>query len=72
MSNHIGGSYYHHGMMDFQRPFFQNLPLKNFLTLWNSQADPQITIHWIEEVDIAESIHKLLTSRNARGANRFP
>ena len=40
-----------------------NFRTENFLPT----ADPQITMHWIKEVEIAKSIHNLLTSRSITG-----
>ena len=35
-------------------------------------ADPQITMHWIQEVEIAKSIDELLTSSSIVGRTDFP
>ena len=35
-------------------------------------ADPQITIHWIKEVEIAKSIDELMTSRSIVGRTDIP
>ena len=35
-------------------------------------ADPQITVHWIKEVEIAKSIDELMTSRSIVGRTDFP
>ena len=35
-------------------------------------ADPQITMHWIKEVEIAKSIDELMTSRSIVGRTDFP
>ena len=44
----------------------------NFKTeVCSKTADPQITMHWIYEVQMAKSIGKLLTSRSIVGRNDF-
>ena len=35
-------------------------------------ADPQITMHWIKEVEIAKSIDDLVRSRPITGRTDFP
>ena len=59
--------------------------LENFLTLWNFKAgtstfrtevclrtaDPQITMLWIKEGEIATSIDELMTSRSITGQHDF-
>ena len=45
----------------------------NFKTEERSKtADPQITMEWIKEVEIAKSIDELVTSRSIVGRNDFP
>ena len=45
----------------------------NFRTeLCQRTADPQITMHWIKEVEIAKSIDELMTSRSIVGRTDFP
>ena len=45
----------------------------NFKTevCWKS-ADPYITMHWIEEVEIAKSLDDLMTSQSITGRRDFP
>ena len=84
--NHSGGTYSHSGMIDFPR--FPNSELHlgnvpdsvefrnwkvNFKTEERSTtADPQITMEWIKEVEIAKSIDELVTSRSIVGETIFP
>ena len=51
----------------------------HFLTPWNFRteacmrtADPQVTMLWIKEVEIAKSIDELVTSRSITGQHNFP
>ena len=59
--------------------------LENFLALWNFKAgkstselvcqrtaDPEITVLWIKEVEVAKSIDELITSRSITGQHKFP
>ena len=80
MLNHVGGTYSHHGMMDYPRlpitewslgKFPDSMELQswkvNFRTEVLRTADPQITMLWIKEVEIAKSIDELLTWRSICG-----
>ena len=81
-----GGTYSQNGVMDFPRYPISELHLVKFLdTLefgsWkvnfktevctNSEF-PQITMYWIEEVEIAKSSDDLMTSRSITGRTDFP
>ena len=86
MLNHDGGTYSHSGMMDYPRILFSELNLGKFpdsmeFQSWKvnsttevclTTADPQITMHWITEVEIAKSIDELMTSRSIVGRDDFP
>ena len=65
MLNHTGGTHSHDGMMDYPRlPFSEwnlgTLPdSMDFRTeVWKRTADPQVTMFWIKEVEIAKSIDR--------------
>ena len=76
--DHTGGTHSHVDMMDYPRlPItewnlgknpdsmeFQSLKLKFKTEICSRRADPQITSHWIKEVEIAKSIDELMTSRS--------
>ena len=85
MFNHTGGTaQWYDGL--FENCFFGIESLYIFLTLTEFQswkvnfstvvclrtADPQITMHWIEEVGIAKSIDELMTSRPIVGRTDVP
>ena len=75
--NHTGGTYSHGGMIDFPRFPISELNLGKFPDSMEFQswkvnfrtevclrtADPQITMHWVKEVEIAKSIDELMTLR---------
>ena len=77
MLSHTGGTYSHSGMMDFPRTHIAKWNLGIFpnsveFQSWKDNfrtevclrtADPQITMFWIKEVEIAKSIDELMTSR---------
>ena len=45
----------------------------NFKTeVCSKTANPQMTLHWIKEVEIAKSIDELMTSRSIVGRTDFP
>ena len=81
MLNQTGGTYSHNGMMDYPRALIAEWNLGNFFDSMEFQswkvnfrtevclrtADPQITMFWIKEVEIAESIDELMTSRSITG-----
>ena len=76
--SHTGGTYSHSGMVDYPRASFAELNLGTFLypmefQRWKTNfragdclktADPQFTVLWSEEVEIAKSTDELLTSRS--------
>ena len=78
MLSHIGGTCSHNGMMDYPKIPIAELNLGKFpdsmeFRSWNINfrtevclrtADPQITMLWINEVEIAKSVHELMTSRS--------
>ena len=84
MLNH--GGTYPHGMRDYQRIIFSEWYLGknpdsmefqswkvNFRTeVCLRTADPQITMLWIKEVEIAKSIDELVQSRSITGQHNFP
>ena len=78
MLNHTGGTNYHGGVMDYPRIPLTGWNLGKFpdsteFQSWNINfrnevclrtADPQVTMLWIKEVEIAKSIGDLVTSRS--------
>ena len=77
MLNHTGETHSHKGMMDYQRIPITEWNLGKFLTVefqsWKVNfrtevclrtADPEITMLWIKEVEIAKSLDELVTSRS--------
>ena len=86
MQHHTGGTYSHTGMMEHQRnPIlvwnlgkssdsteFQSWTLNLRTEVCLRTADPQITMLWIKEVEIAKSIDELMTSRSITGQHQFP
>ena len=85
MLNHTGGTYSHSDMMDYLRFPISELHLGKFpdpteFQSWKvnfetqvstKKADPQTTMHWIKEVEIAKSIYELMTSRSIVGRDDF-
>ena len=85
MLNHTGGTCSHSGLMDYPRFSISQMHLGTFpgsmeFQSWKVNfksevclrtADPQITMHWIKEVEIAKSIDELVTSRSIVG-HAFP
>ena len=83
--NHIGGTYSHHGMIDYTRipitewnlgdfPDSMEFPSwkVNFKTeVCSKTADPHLIMHWIKEVEIAKSIDELVTSRSIMARTEF-
>ena len=81
MLNNIGETYSHSGMMDYPRIRFTEWESWNFLDSLEFRssevdfrteaclraADPQVTLLWIKEVEIAKSIDELVTSRSITG-----
>ena len=86
MLNHTGGTYSRSGMMDYPRILVTEWNLGkihdsmefhswkvNFKTgVCTRTADPQITMHWIKEVEIAKSIDEPVTSRSIVARTDFP
>ena len=84
--NHTGGTYSHGGMIDYPRfPISEmhlgNVPDSTEFQSWKvnfktgvcaKPANPHLTVHWIKEVEIAESIDQLMTSRSIVARNDFP
>ena len=82
---HTGGGYSHNGAVDYPRFPFSELHLGKFQGLMEFQswkvnfktevcsktADPQLTMQWIKEVEIAKSIDELMTSRSIVGRRDF-
>ena len=76
--SHTGGTYCHNGMVDYPRASIAELNLGKFPAPVESQswktnfraevclktADPQVTVLWSEEVEIAKSFDELVTSRS--------
>ena len=85
MVGHTGGAYSHSGMMDYPRVPFTEWNLGEFLGSIESHnwkvnfrtdvcirtADPEVTMLWIKEVEIAESIDEFVTSRSVTGQPYF-
>ena len=83
---HTGGTYPHNGVLDYPRYPISEMHLGKFLdslafpswkvTFKNEvctrTADPQITMHWIKEVEIAKSIEDLMASQSITGRRDFP
>ena len=77
MSSHTGGTFSYSGRMDYPRIPIAEMHLGKCLDSMEFQswklnfrnevcmrtAEPQITMHWIKEVEIAKSIDELMTSR---------
>ena len=75
--NHTGGTYCHNGMMDYPRipitewnlgKFPDSMEFQSWKVNFRTEvclrtADPQITMLWTKEVEIAKSIDELATSR---------
>ena len=86
MSNHTGETHSHSGMIDYPRiprtewnlgkildPMeFQSWKLNFRTEVCMRTAEPQVTMLWIKEVEMAESIDELLTSRSITGQHNFP
>ena len=76
--NHTGRTYSHNGVTDYPRYPISEMHLGTFPDSMEFQswklnfktekcsklADPQLTMHWIKEVEIAKSIDELMTSRS--------
>ena len=85
MLNHTGGTY-SHGVRDYPRfpptewhlgknpdsMEFQSWKVNFTTEVCLRTADPQITMLWIKEVEIAESIDELVQSRSITGQLNFP
>ena len=83
--HHTGGNYSHNGAVDYPRFPISELHLGKFPDLMEFQswkdnfktevcsktADPQLTMLWIKEVEIAKSIDELMTSRSIVGRRDF-
>ena len=77
MLNHIGGTYSHSGMTDYPRiritqwihgkflysMEFRSWKVNSMTEVCLRTSDPQITLLWIKEVEIAKSIDEFMTSR---------
>ena len=86
MLNHTGGTYCHSGMMDYPIIPISEMHLGKFLDSVEFQscklsfknevfprtADPQITMLWIKEVEIAKPIDELTTLRSIVERTDFP
>ena len=86
MLNQTGGTCSHGGMIANPRFPISELHLGEFpdsmeFHSWKVNfknevctrtANPQITVHWIKEVEIAKSIDELMTSGSIVGQNDFP
>ena len=83
---HIGGTYCHHGVMDYPRYSILEMHLGKFLDpmeflkwkinlkteVCSKTADPHLTLQWTKEVQIAKCIGELMTSRSVVGRTDFP
>ena len=86
MYDHNGGTYSHFGMIDHPRFPISQLHLGNFLDsvefqcwkvnfkteVYSQSAGPQLTMHWIKEVETAKSIDELMTTRSIVVRSDFP
>ena len=84
--DHTGGTYSHSGVIDYPRfpiselhlvKFPDSMEFQNWRVNFKTEAcsktaDPHLTMHWIEEVEIAKSIDELMTSRSIVERNDFP
>ena len=85
MLNHTGGTYSHYGMMDFPRipitewnlgTFLHSMEFESWKVNFRTEvclrtADPKITMLWIKEIEIPESIDELMTSRSITERHDF-
>ena len=85
MLNHTGGTYSHRCMIDYSRFPISELHLGKFPDSMEFQSwkvnfktevcskttNPHLTMHWIEEVEMAKSIGDLMTSRSIVGRTDF-
>ena len=83
--DHTGGTYSHVGLMDYPRVLIIDWNLGFFLDFMEFQswklnfrtevcvrtAEPQVTMLWIKEVEVAKSINELITSRSITGHQIF-
>ena len=83
--DHTGGTYSHVGLMDYPRFLIIDWNLGIFLDFMEFQswklnfrtevcvrtAEPQVTMLWIKEVEVAKSIDELITSRSITGQQIF-
>ena len=67
--NHTGGTYSHGGFY-----WLSEIPYFGIASGYvrKKSADPHLTMHWIQEVEIAKSIDELMTSRSIVVRNDFP
>ena len=86
MLNRSGGTCSHGGMIDYPRfPIselhlgifpdsieFQSWKVNFKIEVCSKSADPHLTMHWIEDVEMAMSIDELTTSRSIVERNDFP
>ena len=86
MLNHTGGTYSHGGMIDHTRvpisemhrgKFPESMEFQSWKVHFKTEvcaksAFPHITMLWIKEVEIAESIDELVTSRLIMGRTDVP
>ena len=81
MLNHTGGIHSHHGMMLFRNKnlgkFLDSMEFQSWKANFKNEectrtVDPQITMHWIKEVEIAKVNRRTCNIAIDCGANRFP
>ena len=84
--DHTGGTCSHGGVIDYPRFPISEMHLGKFPETTDFQSwkvnfktevcsktpDPQLTMHWIKEVEIAKSMDELMTSRSNVGRTDFP
>ena len=83
--DHTGGIHSHVGMMDYRKVSItewnlgkcrDSLELQSWKLNFRTEvflltAEPQVTVLWIKEVEVAKSIDELVTSRSITGQHNF-
>ena len=83
--DHTGGTYSHVGMMDYRRVSItewnlgqcrDSMELQSWKVNFRTEvclrtAEPQVTVLWIKEGEVAKSIDELVTSRSITGQHNF-
>ena len=82
VSDHTSGPYSHVGVVDYPRvpitegnlgkfPEFQSWKLNFRTEVCMRTAEPQVTMLWIKEVEVAKSIDELVTLRSTAGQHNL-